>query len=507
MAKRRARRWLLAAAAIVCAGCAAVLLWPRPAQTPAKPPAPSAALQKAAQGLDSISIDAVFDPVTRTLAVRQTCALQNRTGAMQRLLVLRSYAGAFRSADYAPSATEELFDSCYPEGFSQGGLTLASLTAGLGGAPEQPVTFTYEDEAQTVLRLALPADWPEGGTLALSLRYTLQIPVAAYRFGEHGGVTVLGNTFILPAPYLDGQYRTDAYYSVGDPFISECRNFDVRVSVPQGYAVAGSASPAYEAGAQGNAVAHMAAPAVRDFVLCISREYRLAQTAVDGVSVLAYARTDAGARALRDAGAAALACYAKAYGAYPYPALTLCEADFPLDSLEYPGLSVVSSAKVNAGGDALELEAARSVAHQWWAVLVGTDAFNDPWQDEALCEVSLLTYWSQRHGQAARDALAFDRLETAMRVTIPRGVTPGSPVDYFGDWSEYRVVVLGRGGAAMLALDTAMGGGLNGFLHAYAETYAFQLVTRAQFEALLARYTGEDWAPLLSDCPDPYLPA
>lgn len=505
MAIRRARLGLLAAAAVVCAACAAALLWPRLAQTPAEPPAPSAALQSAAQGLDSVTIDAVFDPVARTLAVTQTCALQNRTGGAQRLLVLRSYAGAFRSADYAPCATEELFDSCYPEGFTEGGVTLAEVTAAQTGGAAQAVAYAYGDEAQTVLRLSLAEDWATGGTLTLTLRYTLRIPVAAYRYGEHGGIFLLGNAFILPAPFMDGQYRTDEYYPVGDPFVSECRNFTVRVSVPEGYAVAGSAAPVYAAGAQGLRTATMTLPAARDFTLCISQSYRLAQTTAGGALVLAYARTDAGARALLDAGAAALACYGDAYGAYPYPALTLCEADFPLDSLEYPGLAVLSSAKVDAGGDALEQEVARSVAHQWWAALVGTDAFNDPWQDEALCEFSLLTYWRASHGQAARDALAFDRLETAMRVTIPRGVTPGSPLDYFGDWSEYRVVVLGRGGAAMLALDQAMGGGLNGFLRAYAETYAFQLATRAGFEALLARYTGEDWAPLLSDYLDTYL--
>ena len=92
-----------------------------------------------------------------------------------------------------------------------------------------------------------------------------------------------------------------------------------------------------------------------------------------------------------------------------------------------------------------------------------------------------------------------------MLVTVPQGVTHGSPVDYFGDLSEYRLVVYGRGAAAMCALNTALNGTLDGFLRAYYDTYAFRLATRADFETLLKTHTGEDWSPLLTDYLDTYL--
>ena len=92
-----------------------------------------------------------------------------------------------------------------------------------------------------------------------------------------------------------------------------------------------------------------------------------------------------------------------------------------------------------------------------------------------------------------------------MRLTIPRGVTPGSPLDYFGDWTEFRLVVTNRGAAALCALNTAMNGTLDEFLHTYYDTYAFALATREDFETLLARVTGQDWSPLLSDYLDTYI--
>ncbi|MDD3214867.1 MAG: M1 family aminopeptidase, partial [Eubacteriales bacterium] len=156
-------------------------------------------------------------------------------------------------------------------------------------------------------------------------------------------------------------------------------------------------------------------------------------------------------------------------------------------------------------GEAMERVIVHEVAHQWWCGVVGSDEFNQPWQDEALCQFSLLDYWEAQYGQTARRALQYSIADASMLVTIPQGVTPGSPVDYFGDMDEYTVVVYERGAEAMCALDTAMNGTLDEFLADYYDTYAFRLATRDDFETLLKTNTGEDWSPLLSDYLDTYI--
>jgi hypothetical protein len=504
MAGRRALVGLLVAAValVVALGIAFVAdAFPQPSSPP---PAPSQALRDAAQGLDDVQINASFDPEARTLTVRQTLTLKNRTGETQQSLVLRAWANAFQSEDTSPAATDEMYDACYPDGFSAGGVTVYGLLAVQSGK-EQAAAYAVGDAAQTVLRVSLPAEWPAGGTLTLIASYEVLIPQAAYRFGESGGVWALGNALLTPAPYADGAYRTDAYYPIGDPFLTECRNYDLTLAVPKGYAVGGSAAATVSATAGDTVTLQMHALAVRDFALCLSRDYQLAQATEGGVLVRAYARAGADAQAMLATTRKALAVYGGLYGAYPYPTLTLCEANLPIEGMAYPAMAMVAADVLHKGGDTLEQLVARELAHQWWYALAGSDPFYDAWQDEALCEFSLLSYWGARYGEAARDELRAARADSAMRVTIPRGVTPGSPLDYFGDWSEYRVVVNGRGAAALCALDTAMGGTLDAFLRQYAETYAFGNATRADFETLLRAYTGEDWSPLLSDYLDTYL--
>ena len=45
-----------------------------------------------------------------------------------------------------------------------------------------------------------------------------------------------------------------------------------------------------------------------------------------------------------------------------------------------------------------------------------------------------------------------DRIESALRVTVPHGVTPGAPLERFSTMSEYSLVVYDRGAAMLLSL-------------------------------------------------------
>ncbi len=506
MGKRRGRNlWILLGVSLTIAVAAAMYLLARGAGgTPAFSP-PGEALTAAAEGLDTVDIDAAFDPVSRTLTVSQTLTLENRTGTAQKLIVLRTYPNAFLSEDTSPAATEELYDECYPDGFSVGRLTVSSVKARQNGDETRGVSYLYGDDAHTVLRVSLPESWAEGEPLTLTLAYTVRVPQAAFRFGENEGIWALGNAFAIPSPWLNGEYRTDEYVSIGDPFISECRNYDVTLTVPDGYVAAGTGAATREETGDGQAVYRFSAPAVRDFALCLSTAYRTQSTLADGVLVTAYAKSVANARAMLKTAVRALACYDGLYGAYPYQTLSLCETAFPFGGMEYPALLMIGTDELAAGGDGLAQTVAHEVAHQWWYAVVGSDEYYQAWQDEALCEYSLLDYWGAAYGDSARADLRYSLVDTAMLVTIPQGVTPGSPVDYFSDLSEYTLVVYQRGAAALCALNTAMGGTLDEFLADYYDTYAFGLATREDFESLLAAWTGEDWSPLLSDYLDTYL--
>ena len=487
------KRILIAALA---AAAALMILWLIP-QNPALPEA-SDVFTQAARGLDDIAIEAVLDTDAHSMRVRQTLRLRNRTGQSLNAAVLRTWPNAFQTLDTSPCAQDDsLYDAYYPGGFSAGALVMAHAEVD-GGA----VVYRYTDAAKTVLSIPVPGGWQPEAETVIQLEYTLQIPRMAYRFGEWDGIWALGNAFAIPAVWEDGAFRTDAYAPVGDPFVSDCANYAVTVTVPRGFICAGSASPAVEM-ADGQSIYRFSAPAVRDFALVISDRFHTAQALEDDVLLTAYAADAALARELLGYAKKALSCYEKRFGPYPYQSLALAEIHFPHGGMEYPSLTMISA----DGKDkrALEYLVAHEVAHQWWYAVVGSDGWHQAWQDEALCEFSLFEYAQDLYGAGEREDLEFARAHSAMRVTVSQGQTPGAPLTAFPTMSEYALVVYDRGAACMLALDMAIPGGLDGFLRDYYQTYAFLRASRADFEALLTESTGEDFAPLMRDYLDTHI--
>ncbi len=466
---------------------------------------PSSMLVEASEGLDTIAVEAAFHPDTASLEVWQHMTLLNRTGAALNEAVLRTWPNAFQSPDTSPCATDGLYESCYPAGFSSGALVMAEAVAAMEGGDGEVVAYRYTDDAKTVLSLPLPASWRAGAQVELTLRYTVQIPQAAYRFGRQNGFWALGNAFAIPAVWQNGGWRTDEYAPVGDPFLSDCANYTVSVTAPDGYRCVGSGWPETEPADGGQTLYRFHARAVRDFALVISDRFQTVQAMEDGVLVSVSASSAASAREALGYARQALRCYSERYGEYPYQSLSLAEIDFPMGGMEYPAMAMIASSQLSAGGASLEWVVAHEVAHQWWYAVVGSDPVNQAWQDEALCEFSLLDYVETVYGLSRRKELEATRIEPAMRVTVPRGVTPGAPLSYFSSMSEYSLVVYNRGAAMLCALDRAMEGGLDGFLKAYYRRYAFSRASREDFEALLSSETGEDFAPLITDYLDTYI--
>ena len=470
---------------------------------------PSMALAQRAQALDDIEITAVFSPEERTLRVRQCFDMTLPEGESRSAVVFRAYPNAFQSEATSPIATEELHEISYPNGFSGGALTITSVSVGRIGEELQAIRHRYLDDAKTVLQLSLPAPWEPLSTLTTVFEYEIYVPKAASRFGVHSGIWALGNAFLIPAPFENGAYRTDPYEPIGDPFLSDCANYTVTIDVPEGYICAGSGWPLASSPSAGMTRFSFEALAVRDFALCISDRYQAVQAMENGTLITVYTHADSTApnaakEALRYA-KQAIAHFSKTYGTYPYPSLTIVEVDFPFDGAEYPALVMLGSGQLAAGGDALEWTMAHETAHQWWYAVVGNDPIHQAWQDEALCEYSALSYMEAFYGRARREDLLFERMETAMRITIPRGATPGSPLHYFSSIEEYYLLVYQRGGAMLATIDEALFGKLDNFLRKYYDDYWCRRATREDFEALLAAFSGEDWRPLMQDYLDTYV--
>lgn len=479
----------------LCAGIAAALcialgcLLMRPSQTS------GARAQQASQGLNEYSFDLKFLPNEKLLNVTMTLSYTNDTGDTLQSLLLRTWANAYQSSETSPAAIDELHDACYPNGFSAGFLTLD----GVWWNDQLITAWQYLDDAQTALSIPVD-DLAPGDSGTLLLRCRIQIPECAHRFGYSQGVWQFGNALPILSVYENGAWQHDAYCAIGDPFVSECANYTVSLSLPDGWQCAASAQVEKD----GNLL-RMRALAVRDFAFALSQSWHSATAKANGVEVNAYASTKDGAKRAARYGARTIETYSRLYGDYAWEQLTICEADFPLGGMEYPCFILADKKYFyDDWADTLELLLAHETAHQWFYALVGSDQFNSPWQDEALSEYAMLRYVKARYGQSAYESLKYSHVDAPMQERILSPVTPGSPIDHFGSYSDYSAVVYGRGAALMIAIEE-MTGQADSFLRAYCDRFAFLLASKDDFATYLNEWSGMDLSPLILDYIDTYM--
>lgn len=453
-------------------------------------PSPAPALLTVSEGLDNYSFDLVLHAGSHTLGVTMKARIQNRWDITLEDVVLRTYAGAYAAPENSPAAAEELFERCYPNGFSSGDFLLHDVQVdGL------PVTPAFDDAARTVLRLPV-RDFVPGSWCEIDLRMVLTIPDSLHRFGRGKGIWLLGNCLPILSVVEKSSWRTDPYVSIGDPFVSSVANYDVTLTGHKGMAVAASAP--MQSIADGRFTGR--ALAVREMALVVYEQAATVSLRVGQTLVQSIAGTGESAAKPLQIAKDVLKHYNNAYGTYPYQTLTVAAVPFAFSGMEYPALVWVSDALYGPGLDnTLELTVAHEIAHQWFYAWVGSDQFRDPWQDEALSEHAMLNYVLARYGAGSYDTLVRLRVDAPMQESIREGITPGSPLDHFHDMDEYDSVVYGRGAAALQALDTHTNGRMDGFLRAYIAQHAFGFVTRQDFENALTEYLKEDVRELLID--------
>lgn len=491
---REHRKGLLIALALLLALVAGVIVYCTRPQPLMEAPAPGAWLLEASQGLDDVTIDARYQPATRTLTVTQRMRLVNRTDQALSDVVLRAYPNALEQQATSPAAESTQYHRCYPEGFSPGKLDVNALRVNGAAA-----TYAYTDDARTVLRVALDAPWQPDAELALETSYAVLLPKAAFRMGVYQEIASVGNAFLLPSVWQDGAWRADPYYAAGDPFLSECRNYHVAVTVPEGYRMGGSGYALAESGPEGD-VYRMEALAARDFAFCVSDQYAVSQAMADDVLVTAMARSKADADWMADMGVKGLRYLEGLLGPYPYPTFTLCEVDFSFGGMEYPAFTMIATEQLQQKStENARMVVTHEVAHQWFYAVVGSDEIEQPWQDESLCQYVMLRWAEDTHGAYLRESLE-EGIDSAYWLTLGSEVTPGMPVYLYPDLLSYSIAVYQQGVGLFTALEAYLGKEeLGDFLRAYYREFAFRLCTRPQFEAFLNEQTGEDLSPLMID--------
>lgn len=413
--------------------------------------------------------------------------------------------------------------------------------------------MVLEQPEPTLYRVKLDPVAEPGTAATIEVRLTAKVPPAQAdsdslavskvgndRGGDYGAFAaapeIVSLTGMLPgvAPMNKDGDPSPGPTGIGDLGDFELANWLINVTVPGMWTVV----------APGNALGDVPEPggktrftyaiaAARDFVLFATKGYEVSTGKVDDITVESRYLTadkESGKRVFKYA-MDALTEFQKRFGPYPYTTFRVVQARLNggAGGMEFPGLVTVSTALYRGAADplaalgmpgldslagldsllgdlkpmmesTLEFTVAHEVGHQWFAMMVGSDAINEPVVDEPLTQQAALLYLEWKKGKPAADTMRKGQLTGAfhmMRMMGHDDAAANRPTSEFIGNSDYAALIYGK--APQFYDQARKLVGDEKYLKAlrtYADTYRWGIARPDSFTQVLAKISPSHARPL-----------
>jgi hypothetical protein len=284
-------------------------------------------------------------------------------------------------------------------------------------------------------------------------------------FSRFKGGVALAEWLPMVAAQWHGDFDLGKPSGIGDSSFFDLSSFRGTVDLPIGYRVAVPGVVLGEELSSGRRRTTFALADARDIAVFASKDFRAADSNEGGVTVHSIYRNGQGeaGQAVLQTARAALACFTRGFGPYPYRSLVAVE--IPLHGgaggAEFPGLIAVGgflygepgqlpeglSFNANYLASLREFTVAHEVAHQWWALQVASNPREQPDVDEPLAQFSAAYYLGQQRGTPAMlDGLSHLVAVNyqAMRLLGAPDGPAARPTGEFASTAQYAGIIYGK---------------------------------------------------------------
>lgn len=343
---------------------------------------PLAACNKKTDELCLYDIAATFDPSSSSLTARMTFDFVNDTADEIAELKFNLWGNAFREgAKYAPCSAQDT--EAYYDGVSYGGMTVTGVEGCTG--------WETGGEDQNILTVALPQSIYPDERAQVAITYTLNLAHVNARTGiTEDGTVNLGNFYpTLCAKTAEGYVQTP-YYAIGDPFVSECADYRVSITMPQNFTAATSGRELSRKVEGDLCTTSYELKRARDFAAVLSDNFRTERAEADGCAITLYYQGDTPPEGLAQCAAESITYFSETFGEYAYPTFSVVMTPLSSSGMEYPALVMIDPSLESHDA---AYTVSHETAHQWWYAMVGSDQVNSAWQDEGLTEYSTLCFF------------------------------------------------------------------------------------------------------------------
>lgn len=459
-----------------------------------------------------------LDDATHRITATETLVWTNTGGSPVRELPFHLYLNAFkneRSVFMTESGGHHRSASATATGW--GWIDVESIK--IGGAELRPTArMTGPAGDETVLEVPLVEALPPGGSIAVELAFTAQLPEVFARTGYKGAFTMVGQWFPKIGVRIGAagfeRWSCDPFH-LNSEFFADFGTYDVSLTVPQTMIVAATGVLVQAAdNKDGSRTLTYRAEDVHDFAWMVDPYMEVVHgtAKVDGrdVEVRVYHRPAQREFALRHLGAAigTIEQMSALFVAYPWPIMSVI--DPPPDAtdgaggMEYPTLVTTAgdSVYMRPGMRMPEYVTVHEVGHNWFQGLLASNEGDEAWMDEGINEWADAVVMAKIYGEAAD---AIDWMDFAAEMFQLRRALEGdqgglpNPIATaswaFVDNDTYSAVTYGKTMTAMRTLENVVGPErFRAAMGAYAQAWAFKHPTGDDLFAALRKGIGEDLA-------------
>lgn len=356
------------------------------------------------------------------------------------------------------------------------------------------------DIENTILKIPLESGWEKGGEINVQIGFELVIPKNNGRFSYDEHAAWLGNWLPTVATYDQNGWNLDPYYPIGDPFYSDVANYDMEITLPDGFHLASTGIDArQEEVKKGDKKSiKVSARNVRDFAMVVmDKDYQVKEDQVNGITVRTwYLASDEQAVTdqLHQVGIESLKYFSDHYGEYPYQEYDIIRTGGFFGGMEYPGLVFIQGSYFTNNNPGGIVSVAHETAHQWWYGIVGNNEVKEPWIDESLTEYATLRFLLDKYPRVGSYILKSKETRLSRSdVYEEKGEYLGNSVDRFSDWDTYVLLIYNKGPMMFYELEQEIGlEKMNQILSDYFAKYQFKNAKTGDLIDVFADHLGSD---------------
>lgn len=356
--------------------------------------------------------------------------------------------------------------------------------------------LSYSEDNQ-VLKAKLEKELKSGETAKIEIEFTLKVPKGRDRLAYNQEQYSLTNWYPIISIYDDrtNTWDENPFYPVGESNYSDSSDYKVSVTVPKDMVVATTGVKLAKESSKDTDKLTFEASNNRDFVLFMSKDYKVLSMEVDGIRVNSYyMKKETTAKRMLDLACESIKYFSDTFGKYPFPEYDVVETSLQGGAMEYPTVTQMgpysyldpeySEKTLTFFDEAVVHE----TAHQWWFSTVGNNEFKEPILDESFTAYSTTLFFEKLYGPYSSKGVKATFLASTMRTAAPIYRS----TDKF-TWQDFGTVVYRLGPVVLEDLRQKVG--QDKFIEifrAYYDKYKFKNATLEGFLGIVKEKAGVD---------------